>query len=231
MTPFRPRIQGNSANLSGISAAIGVNEAFPDHTIVGEEGNAGAADGEVQWIVDPIDGTVNYFFGIPHFCISIAWRRGSGDDWLGGLIYEPMLDELWAVNVGSTPTLNGQPIAVSGRAELKEAMVTVGFSKTKASMDAGFQRFKTMAYQVRKSRMLGSRSTGSRLSASARVVATTSDTGANSRMSGGLSSTFFSGLSPNGKAPVSIAHAVVPSAYTSVATLAGAPHPICSGAM
>ena len=46
--------------------------SFPDHTIVGEEGNAGVENSEYQWVVDPIDGTVNYFFGIPHFCVSIA---------------------------------------------------------------------------------------------------------------------------------------------------------------
>jgi len=52
--------------------------------------------------------------------------------------------------------LNGVPLAVSKRAEMKQAVVTVGFSKTKASMDAGFQRYKTIAFQVRKSRMMGS---------------------------------------------------------------------------
>ena len=46
--------------------------AFPDHSILGEEGDAGSESGDYQWIIDPIDGTVNYFFGIPHFCISIA---------------------------------------------------------------------------------------------------------------------------------------------------------------
>lgn len=129
---------------------------FPDHTIVGEEGDAGIVGGEVEWIVDPIDGTVNYFFGIPQFCVSIAWRRGNDEDWVGGLIYEPMLNEMWTVNVGEKAHLNGIEISASQRAELKEAVVMVGFSKTKESMDAGFQRFKTMAYQVRKTRMLGS---------------------------------------------------------------------------
>jgi fructose-1,6-bisphosphatase/inositol monophosphatase family enzyme len=67
--------------------------AFPDHAIYGEEGVAGNQASEWQWIVDPIDGTVNYFYGIPHFCISIALRRG--DDILLGVILDPMRDELW----------------------------------------------------------------------------------------------------------------------------------------
>ena len=51
--------------------------AFPDHAIFGEEGIAGNQASEWLWIVDPIDGTVNYFYAIPHFCISIALRRGE----------------------------------------------------------------------------------------------------------------------------------------------------------
>lgn len=129
--------------------------AFPDHMVLGEEGDTGVDGAEYQWIVDPIDGTVNYFYGIPHFCVSIALRRGE-DDYLAGVIYEPMLDEMWAVAKGEAPTLNGVPIGVSSRGRMAEAVVTVGFSKTKESMDAGFERYKQIAYQVRKSRMMGS---------------------------------------------------------------------------
>ncbi len=130
--------------------------AYPDHAVLGEEGEEGAAAGGFEWIVDPIDGTVNYYYGIPHFCVSIALRRGAGDEYLAGVIYDPMLDELWSVAAGGAPTLNGRPISVSSRGRMAEAVVTVGFSKTKASMDAGFERYKEIAYQVRKSRMMGS---------------------------------------------------------------------------
>ena len=131
-------------------------ESFPDHTIVGEEGNAGGESGEFQWVVDPIDGTVNYFDGIPHFCVSIALRRGSGEDWMLGMIYDPMMNELWAVEAGGIPTLNGVPIQVSQRDEMAQAVVTVGFSKTKESMAAGFDRYREIVGKVRKSRMMGS---------------------------------------------------------------------------
>ena len=131
-------------------------ESFPEHTILGEEGNAGGESGEFQWVVVPIDGTVNYFYGIPHFCVSIALRRGSGEDWMLGVIYDPMMDELWAVEAGGKPTLNGAPIQASKRGEMAQAVVTVGFSKTKASMAAGFERYRQIVGQVRKSRMMGS---------------------------------------------------------------------------
>ncbi|MGI9241312.1 MAG: inositol monophosphatase family protein [Verrucomicrobiales bacterium] len=129
-------------------------EAFPDHAIFGEEGIAGNQDSPFQWIVDPIDGTVNYFYGIPHFCISIALREGG--EIKTGVIYDPMLDELWAVEKGEAPTLNGEVISTSPRTELSEAVVTIGFSKSKESLDAGFERFKDIAPKVRKVRILGS---------------------------------------------------------------------------
>ena len=132
-------------------------ERHPDHLILGEEGNANVGgDGEVEWIVDPIDGTVNYYFSIPHFCVSIAARRRSTGDLLLGVIYDPMMDELWQVAEGVPAMLNGKPIRVSARASMAEAVVTVGFSKSKESLDAGFARYQRIAYEVRKTRMLGS---------------------------------------------------------------------------
>ena len=132
--------------------------AFPGHAIYGEEGLAGDQSSEYHWIVDPIDGTVNYFYGIPHFCVSIALRKG--DDLLIGVIYDPMMDELFVAEKGGTPTLNGKPIRVSKRANLAEAMITVGFSKNKESIDAGMRRFANLLTQVRKTRMLGSAALG-----------------------------------------------------------------------
>jgi len=128
--------------------------AFPDHAIYGEEGLAGNQDSRFQWIVDPIDGTVNYFYGIPHFCVSIAMREAG--ELKVGVIYDPMADELYAVEAGGVPTRNGKPISVSSRKTLRESVVTVGFSKSKESLDAGMARYKAIAYQVRKTRMLGS---------------------------------------------------------------------------
>ena len=129
-------------------------DAFPEHAIFGEEGIAGNQDSPFQWIVDPIDGTVNYFYGIPHFCVSIALRENGVIK--TGVIYDPMLDELWAVEKGGKPTLNGKEIGTSKRAELSEAVVTIGFSKSKESLSAGFERFKELAPKVRKTRMMGS---------------------------------------------------------------------------
>ncbi len=129
---------------------------FPDHAILGEEEGDIGGQGEIEWIVDPIDGTVNYYFNIPHFCVSIAARHRATHENLVGVIYDPMMDELWAIERGGEPTLNGKPIRCSERATMAEAVVTVGFSKTKSALDLGFDRYKRIAYEVRKTRMLGS---------------------------------------------------------------------------
>ncbi len=128
--------------------------AFPDHAILGEEGTAGDPASAFHWIVDPIDGTVNYFYGIPHFCISIALRE-SGAIVLG-VIYDPSREEMWAVEKGGTPTLNGKPIRVSQRTELADAVLAVGVSKTKATISAGLPLLERYVRQARKCRLMGS---------------------------------------------------------------------------
>jgi myo-inositol-1(or 4)-monophosphatase len=126
----------------------------PDYAIYGEEGISGPENAQNQWIIDPIDGTVNFFYGIPHFCISIALRR-AGEIVLG-VIYDPLRDELWSGVRGGTPTLNGHPIQVSSRTELSEAIVTIGFSKSAAAIDAGIPILARLAHSVKKCRMMGS---------------------------------------------------------------------------
>src|SRR4030095_76537 len=63
-------------------------EEFPGHALYGEEGIVGDQSSDHQWIVDPLDGTVNYFYGIPHFCISIALRLRN--EIIAGVIYDPI---------------------------------------------------------------------------------------------------------------------------------------------
>src|SRR5213080_674940 len=99
-------------------------EEFPAHALYGEEGIVGDQSSDHQWIVDPLDGTVNYFYGIPHFCTSIALRlRG---EIIVGVIYDPIRDEMWSGQKGERPRLNGHHFQVSERAELAEAVISVG---------------------------------------------------------------------------------------------------------
>jgi myo-inositol-1(or 4)-monophosphatase len=129
-------------------------EQFPDHAIYGEEGIAGNQESDFQWIVDPIDGTVNYFYSIPHFCVSIALREKG--EILLGVIYDPMRDELWEVEKGGTPKLNGSPIRTSQRKALSDAIVSVGMSKTKTTIAQGLPLLAKYVERVRKCRLMGS---------------------------------------------------------------------------
>ncbi|MGH8093328.1 MAG: inositol monophosphatase family protein [Chthoniobacterales bacterium] len=129
-------------------------ERFPGHALYGEEGIVGDQSSDQQWVVDPLDGTVNFFYGIPHFCVSIALRlRGEV---IVGVIYDPMREELWSSEKGGRPRLNGKPICVSPRDKLAEAVVSIGFAKTSATIEAGLPLLQEMVHRVRKCRMLGS---------------------------------------------------------------------------
>src|SRR5439155_18512790 len=127
---------------------------FPGHAIYGEEGIGGDQSSEHQWVVDPLDGTVNYFYGIPHFCVSIALRLRS--EIMLGVIYDPIREEMWAGQKGEAPKLNDCPFHVSDRADLADASVSVGLSKTSVTIEADLLLLQRMIYSIRKCRLLGS---------------------------------------------------------------------------
>jgi myo-inositol-1(or 4)-monophosphatase len=127
---------------------------FPKHALYGEEGVVGDQSSEHQWIVDPLDGTVNYFYGIPHFCVSIALRVRN--EVMVGVIYDPIRREMWKGQKGEIPRLNGVPFHVSKRADLAEAVVSVGLAKTKETINTNFPLLQQMIHHARKCRVLGS---------------------------------------------------------------------------
>ena len=129
-------------------------EEFPAHALYGEEGIAGDQSSDHQWIVDPLDGTVNYFYGIPHFCVSIALRLHK--EIVVGVVYDPIRGEMWTGQQGEVSKLNGAPIHVSDRADLAEAVVSIGLAKTGETINTNFPLLQQMIHRVRKCRVLGS---------------------------------------------------------------------------
>ena len=129
-------------------------EEFPTHALYGEEGTVGDQSGDHQWIVDPLDGTVNYFYGIPHFCVSIALRQRG--EIIVGVIYDPIRNEMWVAQKGDVSNLNGSPVHVSDRTELAEAVISIGLAKTGETIDKNFPLLQQMIHRVRKCRVLGS---------------------------------------------------------------------------
>jgi myo-inositol-1(or 4)-monophosphatase len=107
----------------------GIEAAFPDHAMLGEEGTATGvpvADAEWIWIVDPIDGTTNFAHGYPHFAVSIAVVRDGMAEI--GVVYDPSRDELFTGRRGGPAELNGRNVQVSSVKELKRALLGTGFS-------------------------------------------------------------------------------------------------------
>ncbi len=102
-------------------------------------------------MVDPIDGTVNFAYGIPHACVSIALQQRAqapeaaefedGYQTLMGVVYDPFCDELWTGIRGQAARLNGKIIRVSRRRKLREAIVSIGFAKTRENLEATLPYF------------------------------------------------------------------------------------------
>jgi myo-inositol-1(or 4)-monophosphatase len=143
--------------------------ANPDDALYGEEGIAGNQDSARQWIVDPIDGTVNFFYGIPHFCVSIALRIDG--EIVVGVIHDPMVQETWTAEKGGLPMHNGQPIQCSKRQTLEESILFVGCGKDGDALKTGMERFARASLRARKMRMMGSAALGMAYIASGRLDA------------------------------------------------------------
>jgi myo-inositol-1(or 4)-monophosphatase len=99
--------------------------ARPDDGILGEEGSDEPGTSGVRWVVDPLDGTVNFLFGIPQWAVSIAAEDADGA--LVGVVYDPMRDELFSAERGGAPTLDGRPISPSTKRDLATSLVGTGF--------------------------------------------------------------------------------------------------------
>jgi myo-inositol-1(or 4)-monophosphatase len=144
----------------------------PSFAVLGEEGVSGTVAAEARWIVDPIDGTVNFAHDVPHACTCIglqvrratphATRNGkhaaccADYETVLGVIYDPFNDELWTAIKGQPARMNGRAIRVSRRAKLEEAMVTFGFSKSKANLEKSLPYFAWLCRRARKVRIMGS---------------------------------------------------------------------------
>ncbi len=102
-----------------------LTRARPDVPILGEEGGGERGRLPLRWVVDPLDGTTNYAHGYPFFAVSIALAQAG--EVVVGVVYNPVLDELFAARRGGGATLNGQPIHVSQTGELGRSLLASGF--------------------------------------------------------------------------------------------------------
>ena len=127
----------------------------PDDAVLGEEGgDRGAGTTGVRWIVDPLDGTVNFLFGIPQWSVSVACEDGDG--LVAGVIHDPLRNETFAATRDGAPTLDGRPIAASRRDDLATAMLATGFAYDAAVRSVQAEVLGRVLPRVRDVRRMGS---------------------------------------------------------------------------
>jgi myo-inositol-1(or 4)-monophosphatase len=129
-----------------------IKEQFPDHFILSEEAGEMATGSEYKWIIDPIDGTVNYAHGIPICCVSIGVEHNGS--MVMGSVYNPFLKEFYFAEKGAGSMLNGDLICVSGETDVNKACLVTGFPYTYLDVPNGplevFSRFIRRGVPVRR---------------------------------------------------------------------------------
>jgi myo-inositol-1(or 4)-monophosphatase len=135
-------------------------EARPDDAILGEEDGHVAGTSGLTWVIDPIDGTVNYLYGIPAYAISVAVVAGPADPehWtaLVGCVVQVVGGHCWIASRGAGATRDGEPIRVNASKELGQSLVGTGFGYTAERRAAQAQVLSTVLPLVRDIRRIGS---------------------------------------------------------------------------
>lgn len=129
-----------------------LKKAFPKHGILTEESDEQKSASEYRWIIDPLDGTTNYSHGFPVFCVSIALEK-DGEIVLG-VVFNPMLNELFTAEKGKGAYLNNKKIKVSHIKELTKSLLATGFPYDVRTSEqnniANFANFAVKAQAIRR---------------------------------------------------------------------------------
>lgn len=137
-----------------------LKELYPTHKFIGEETTAACGTTELTdeptWIVDPLDGTTNFVHGFPFVCVSIGLTIGKTPT--VGVVYNPIINELFTGIRGKGAFLNGNPIKVSSQTELISSLLATeaGTKRDKETVDASTNRINSLLFKVRSLRMSGS---------------------------------------------------------------------------
>ena len=144
------------ADHASEKAIIGlIQSQFPDHFILSEETGEMASLSDTKWIIDPIDGTINFANGIPICCVSIGVEH-KGEMILGS-VYNPFMNELYFAEKGQGATLNGRPIMVSNKDSILHSCLVTGFPYQYLDSENGpLQVFEKLVRKAIPVRRLGS---------------------------------------------------------------------------
>jgi myo-inositol-1(or 4)-monophosphatase len=128
---------------------------FPDDAVLGEEAGQSGKNAGHRWIVDPLDGTINFAHGYRCFCVSIAFEHEGVVEF--GVVYDPMADEEFTARRGQGASCNGSAIRVSDQEELRDALLATGFPAHKAGeLQANLYPFADFAMNAQALRRDGS---------------------------------------------------------------------------
>jgi myo-inositol-1(or 4)-monophosphatase len=131
--------------------------AFPDHALLGEEGEPSGSSSKpaaYRWIADPLDGTTNYVHRVPHYCVSLALEHDGQA--VVGAVFDPTRDECFTAAAGQGARLNGQPIHTSGVMRLSDGLGATGFPAQLTPDSLDFLVFCAAAYRCQGVRRAGS---------------------------------------------------------------------------
>lgn len=130
-------------------------ERRPDDAVMGEEGDDLPGTTGLRWVVDPLDGTIDFLYGIPQWSVSVAVEDAAGAA-LAGVVFDPLRDELFAATAHGDPTCNGVVLARRAAPELSAALVATGFGYAAEVRAAQAQVIAEVLPRVRDIRRFGS---------------------------------------------------------------------------
>lgn len=132
-----------------------IRSRYPEHAVLAEEGRGTSQPSEYRWVIDPLDGTVNYAHGFPMFSVSVAVRRSQ--ETILGIVYDPLRDELFTAEKGAGAKLNGEPLHVSATQRLGDSLIATGFPYSRATRtDNNVAEFSRLVTRVQGIRRAGS---------------------------------------------------------------------------
>jgi len=131
-----------------------IQRRFPGDRILGEEGDTEGRDGQPRWIVDPIDGTVNFSHGLPMWCCAVAVEQHGTT--LAGAVYIPVLDECYHAAADGPARCNDRDIRVGQESCLDEAILVTGLPKDMRRDNQAHAYFRALSEVVQRPRIFGS---------------------------------------------------------------------------
>ena len=132
-----------------------IKDNYPDHRILAEETGESGNSSPFKWIIDPLDGTINYAHGYPCFCVSLAIEYEK--EVIYGAVYDPVKDELFTAEKGKGAFLNGKEIKTSSTKQLDQSLLCTGFPyDVRDDMDSNMINFRTFLMKAQAVRRDGS---------------------------------------------------------------------------